>query len=172
MKMSATISGNPLSVREREHIRNRIRQNEQALNGHIVVPGNRATAGEGMDSRRQGQYESFLRTDIKEDSGLLRAKIARDKKILDAGDPRHIDRKGRAKIEKQVQADSEFVQKHMCPQSLFYVKSDHPEFQKAIKACGREHTEQYKRVAGRLKTNMRRLDPDGDSNLERLRPKN
>lgn len=159
----------PLSVREREYIRNRLRMNERALQGQIIVPGNKKIGSEGMDPRRQGQYEQFLRTDIREDQGLIRAKIARDKKILDAGTP-HITRKERTKIERQVELDKEYVIKTMCPKSLFYVKSEDPKFREAVKACNQEHTEEYKRRAVRLKLNMRRLDPDGDSNLERFRP--
>lgn len=159
----------PLSIREREHVRNRLQQNEQSLAGKVVVPGNKRIGNEGLDPRRQGRYESFLRTDIQEDQGLLRAKIERDRKILDAGSV-HITKRERTSIEKQVIADRDFVQKRMCPKTLFSVKESDPNFQKAVAACRQEHTTEYKTVAGRLKENMRRLDPDADSNLETLRP--
>ena len=170
--MSATFNdqARPLSVREREHIRNRLKQNEQSLAGKIVVPGNRGIGQEGLDPRRQGRYEQFLRTDIQEDQGLIRAKINRDKKLLEMGDPGHITKSRRAAIEKQIEADRDYVQKHMCPKTLFNLKEKDPEFQKAIAACRQEHTIQYQKVAGRLKSNLRRIDPDGDSNLEKYRP--
>ncbi len=160
----------PLSVREREHIRNRMRMNERALAGQISIPTNKAIGPEGMSERREGYYSQFMRDDINEDSALLRFKIEKDKRILEAGDPKNISRKDRTKIERQVQVDSEWVKGQMCPKTLFHKNRQDPDFDKAVKACDREHTEEYKRVAGRLKANMRRLDPDGESNLERLRP--
>jgi hypothetical protein len=172
--MSAHLSerNRPLSARERETIRNRLKQNEEALTGRIVVPTNKRIGSEGMDPRRQGHYESFMRDDVKEDAGLIRANIARDKRILEAGDPHNIDRRQRQKIEKEVERDRAWVQKEMCPKTLFNVQVNHPDYQQAVKACMREHTEEYKRVASRLKENLRRLDPDGSSNLEAFRPNN
>lgn len=160
----------PLSAREREHVRNRLRQSEQSLAGKIVVPGNKRIGSEGLDPRRQGHYEEFLRTDIQEDQGLLRAKIERDKKLLAQGEPSSMTRKERDAIAKQVVKDREYIQKIMCPKPLFNLKESDPDFQKAVAACRREHTVQYQKVAGRLKENMRRIDPDADSNLEKLRP--
>lgn len=167
----------PLSAREREQIRNRMRMNQSTLDGKIVVPTNKAIGREGMDPRRQGRYESFMRDDVKEDTGLLRAKINRDKRLLEMNDPKNIDRKQRAQIEQQVKRDTAWIRRQMCPGRLFNVprnKPDgtkHPDFDRAVTACKREHTEQYKSVANRLKENLRRIDPDGESNLEKFRPK-
>lgn len=167
----------PMSAREREMVRNRMRENEATLAGRIVVPSNRGIGREGLEPRRQGRFEQFLRSDVKEDPVVLQQKIARDQRMLDMTDPGNLDRKQRREIERQVKADIDEVRKQMCPQKLFHtsrVKADglpNPKFAKAVELCKREHTEGYKAVANRLKENLRRLDPDGDSNLERFRPK-
>lgn len=162
----------PLSIREREQIRNRMRMNEQALEGHVVVPTNRGIGPEGLSQRREGHWGQFLRDDVKEDAGLLRAKITRDRKLLEMNDPKNLDKKRRVEIEQQIKRDTEFVKKRMCPKKLFFVSRNHPDFQKAVDACKPEHTLEYKQVASRLKENLRRIDPDSEANLERFRPKN
>ncbi len=145
--------------------------NEQALTGAIVVPTNKAIGPEGMDSRREGRYAQFLRSDIQEDAGLLRAKINRDRKILDSTDPKNMSSEQKLEIDKQIKKDSTWVKNHMCPKKLFNVRREDPDFARAVEACKVEHTEKYKSVANRLKENLRRIDPDSESNLERFRPK-
>lgn len=167
----------PMSAREREMVRNRMRENEATLAGRIVVPGNRGIGREGLDPRRQGRFEQFLRNDVKEDAGVLQGKIARDQRMLDMTDSGTFDKKQRREMERQVKSDIEAVRAKMCPQKLFHTSQTranglpNPKFAKAVELCKREHTEEYKFVANRLKENLRRLDPDGDSNLERFRPK-
>jgi len=172
--MSAILNrpGRVLSVREREHIRNRLRASEAALQGQIVVPTNKQIGPEGMSARREGRFRGFMRDDVREDEGLLRAKIARDKRLLAQGDPGSLSKRERVTLEKDMAAQREWLRRHMCPKKLFYVKSSSPNFERATKACLREHTEEYKRRAAQYKQAMRQLDPDNPaaSNLENIRP--
>lgn len=179
--MSAIFSrpGQVLSVREREHIRNRLKANEQALQGKIVVETNKAIGPEGLSKRRQGRYESFLRQDIQEDQGLLRAKIERDKALLKAGDPGSLSKREKTALEKRAMVLREILRGRMCPARLFRTPSvtkdgtKHPNFDRAVEACKQEHSEEYKRFAAEYKKVMRQIDPENPSasNLETIRPK-
>lgn len=179
--MSAIFSrpGGVLSVREREHIRNRLKANEAALQGKIAVPTNGKIGPEGLSARRQGQYESFLRQDLQEDQALLRAKIQRDRELLKAGDPGSLTKREKSKLEKRAGYLREYLTGQMCPGALFRtprVDRDgvpNPNFERAVEACKREHSEDYKRAAGEYKKIMRQIDPDNPnaSNLELIRPK-
>jgi hypothetical protein len=89
-----------------------------------------------------------------------------------AEDARHVKRNRGTAMEKKALKDREWLQKHMCPKSLFYVKSDSPDFERAKDACLVEHTPQYNRIAHAYKQAMRMLAPDDPkaSNLENIRP--
>lgn len=157
-------------------IRNRMRSNQERLKGGLVVASNaaiRKTESGAEDARHVKRFESrFLSEHVSEDQTLIRKDIERDRQILDASDPGQISKRQRTAMEKKALKDREWLQKHMCPKSLFYVKSDSPDFERAKDACLVEHTPQYNRIAHAYKQAMRMLAPDDPkaSNLENIRP--
>ena len=171
--MSASVSRRRiLSVRERENFRNEIRDRERMLRGQIVVPDTKSS--EGMSVRREGRYSEFMDPLVKEDAGLLRAQIKRYKDKLERGSPRNLTRRERSVLEKQVNADRDYLKNNMVNKNLYYKKSLDPEFQKAVDAVSKSEISnpEFQKRAERFKNNMRELDPDNPNscNIEKLRP--
>lgn len=167
-----TRPGRVLAPREREFIRNRLTENKARLEGQIVVTSNRANGGEGMDPRRMGRMNEFLDRNVQEDIRGVREKILRDEKLLSESGPRPITKRERPTIEKRTAENRAWLQAHMCPKSLYYLKQEHPDFARAKSAADQEHSPEYKKRAEQYKQDMRRIDPDNHSasNLETIRP--
>lgn len=163
--------GRLLSPREREHIRNRLRMNQAQAKGKIVIQQNRATGQEGMDARRMGRMEEALDPSQDIDTRLAK-EIKRDRELLERSQPADITAGQRADIERRAKENRDWLQAHMCPRSLYYLKSDHPDFQRATAAAMQEHAPEYKKRADQFKQDMRQLDPENEnaSNMEQIRP--
>ena len=162
-----------LSFQEREYIKRRIQENKIRLGGALSIPKNKRTGSEGISPRRMGRYVQFMNGDISEDKGLIRMQIARDEAIIKNGSPAPVNKRQRQVLEKKAASHREWLQKNMCPRSLFYTDRKSPDFDRATRACFREHHPDFKKKASEYKNLMRRLDPDRPeaSNLETIRPK-
>ena len=184
MSASHTRLDRVLSVREREKLRNEIREKERMLQGHFVVPGIRGAGPEGMSARRMGRWEGFIDRDIREDAGLLNSQVRHLRNILDKGSPRSLNKRERAVLEKQVIEDSEYFKKHMVGKRLYNEPSvlysgenrrPNPKFEKSQKAVYEKEVVnvEFQKRADRFKNNMREIDPDNpdSSNIEKFRPK-
>lgn len=180
MSASVTRKDRVLSVREREKFRREIKDREMAIRGHLVIPDTKD--GEGMSTRRQGRWESFMTND--EDKGILIEQIRHMKRVLDKGSPRDLSRREKQVLEKQATEDREYFKRHMVPQkvyqapSVFYEGENrraNPNFDKAQKAVFEREVNnlEFQKRANRYKNNMRELDPDNpnSSNIEQFRPK-
>lgn len=161
-----------LSYGERKMIEMRMRMNQGRLTGSLGIPGNKRIGSEGLSDHQMNRFARHMRDDLKEDEGLIRAQIQRDQRILEEGSATRLNRQQKERLERTVQEQKEWLRSRMCPKSIFHVKSDHPDYERAVRACMQEHDPAYNKVAVDFKNNMRRLDPDAPekSNIENIRP--
>lgn len=161
-----------LSPRERERLRNEERSLQAQLQGRIVVSKNKRINETGLSDRKKGYFEQFLRDDVKEDKTLIKRRLDRVRHVLTQGTPQPLNRAERAKAEKQMEADREWLKKNMTPRELYYAKYNSPEFDKAKQAASRELKPTFQKVANRYVQTVRTLDPENEERnlLEKLRP--
>ncbi len=172
-----------LSLRDRERLRQAIKDRQRAIEGHLVIQKAPGAGNEGMSARRQGRWEGFMDRDVREDSGLLKSQIRMLTGVLEKGSPRDLSRRDRRALEKQAEEDRAFLKKNMVSRKLYHAPSVfhrgesrvvNPEYVRAAKAVEAEFQNKELRLrAERYKNSMRQLDPDNpeSSNVETLRPK-
>lgn len=163
---------NYLSVGERIRLSRQIEFEKRRLAGGIYIPPSRGNKTEAVSERMMHRMSQFMDRSVSEDPGLIKKKIQRLERVLSNGTPRDLSSSQRTRLEKKAQAYKEYLQKKMCPKSLYFKKSRDPEFEKAVAACSVERSSEFSRVAHDFKNLMRQLapnDPDA-SNVEKLRP--
>lgn len=169
-----------LSVREREFLRQRIAENEARVRGEIVIAKNPKVYEKGMSERRAGRYAQFLNPAIRENSGLIKQKIEQDRKILDAGSPRDLNRAERKALEETARRQREWLQRHMAGRKDAEQMPvnrrtgiPNPKFREAVEKFKREHDPRFKKIASEYVNNMRQLAADSPdaASLEAIRPK-
>lgn len=171
-----------LSYEQREMIRRRIAENEARLRGEIVIPKHPKAYEKGMSERRLGRLSQFINPNPsrREDPGLLRQKIEQDRKILEGGSPRELNRNERREIERKAAEQREWLKKHMATrrdaaQMPVNRKTGmpNPRYQDAVKAFKREYDPRFQQVANEYINNMRHLAGDSpqDATIEAIRPK-
>ncbi len=170
--MSAKPQRRILSPFERARLKDQIRVTEGRMQGHIDVPTNASINEQGLAERRRGYMERHMRTDISEDKALLKKNLDHLKRTLERGTPPSLSRDQRAKLEKQMAEDREFLKKNMTPKALYYAKANSPEFETAKQAVSREFKPDFQARAERFIQAKRALDPDDveRNNIEKLRP--
>ena len=171
MKTSAT-SAKVLSPQERERLQRQVDSLEASLRGQFEVPRNRRIQESGLSEHKKGYFNQFMRDDVREDKSIIEARLKRVKQVLERGTPQPLSRSERAKADKQMQEDREWLKRNLASQQLFHAKRGTPEFERGMQAVARERDPRFQRVADRYIQNLRRLDPNNveRNHLERLRP--
>jgi len=158
-------------MKDRERLKRQIEFHKRRLQGGLMVPQFKHIR-EGNPDQMLKRYNQFIDPNVSEDSTEIIQRIKKMQRVLEKGSPQSVSPYIKRKMEQQAIKDKEFLQKNMCPKTLFSAKEKDPEFRKAVEACNVENSVAYKSVAKRYKNTMRQLDPDNPeaSNLEALRP--
>lgn len=170
--MSAIRVHRVLSARDRERLRRQIDEKRRELRGEIVVPRHPNGKEEGLSERRMGRYAQFMDRNVQVDRNLLQGQIRHLERVLSNGSPDSLNGAQKRALEKRIEADREFLRRNMCPKTIFHAGYKHPDFEKAKKACQREHQRDFQVVAERYQNSMRQMDPENPdaANVERIRP--
>lgn len=136
----------------------------------------------GNDPDIPRRFKDQMRSDFRGDESLLRREKEKLTRVLSQGEPVHLNKRERIRIEKMVEKDKAWLQKQMVPQHYLdnstyqnkqgIINRNSREFRKAVKEGLREHTPEFQARATRYKNIMRTLDPSDPeiSNLENIRP--
>lgn len=170
--MSAFINRRILPTQTRERLKREIDSMQRELKGELVIPRHPQGKEEGLSERRMGRMSQFLDQRHQPNKHLMQNRIEKLTRVLQNGSPEALSKSQKARLDRQIQTDREYLRSKMCPQTLFKKGYKDPDFERAKSACAVEHSPEFQKVADRYQNAVRQIDPEDPkaASLERLRP--